>query len=63
MRQTKITPQMIFDDVLQKYEELEQGTGWELQPSPYNDGMMFAYSDILESLYQLEEVEDERVHT
>lgn len=64
MRQ-KMTIQKIFETVNHKWAELADNSSWDAETSTpdYKDGMMFAYSDVLELLYQLEEVEHERGET
>jgi hypothetical protein len=57
-----MTIQNVFDQVSAAYEELEDKDSFEYANTSmrYNDGRMFAFSHVLELLYQLEEVEDER---
>jgi hypothetical protein len=52
----------MFNDILSKYEELEEGRGWDAETSSAHwiAGGIFAYSYCLQLLYQMEGVEDER---
>ena len=61
MPKKKITIQDVFDQTLEAYETLEDKGDWDVASSSeqYNAGRMFAYSHVLQMLYQLEEVEHE----
>ena len=57
----KMTAQEIFEQVSRNYEELEDKENWASIASNdhWRAGAMFAYSFVLQLLYQLEEVEHE----
>jgi hypothetical protein len=60
-----MTIQNLFDSVLREYENLEEGGGWDSNTSNAHwvSGAIFAYAYVLQLLYQMEGVEDERGET
>jgi hypothetical protein len=60
-KKKKPTIQDVFDQTLAAYEAVEDKENWDSASSgvKYNAGRSFAYSHVLQMLYQLEEVEHE----